>query len=91
MATIAVRVYNCLTVMAEYIEMAMKNAKFEELEDGTYYAELSRFQGVWAEGETITEAREELREVLQEWIEMRLPDNDLGIPVVGGINVRQLL
>ncbi len=77
--------------MTEYIELAMKKAKFENLEDGTIYAEIPGFAGVWAEGDTIPEVREELREVLQEWIELRLPDNDLGIPVVGGINVRQLL
>ncbi len=78
-------------MMTGYIEFAMKKAKFENLGDGTIYAEIPGFAGVWAEGDTIPEVREELREVLQEWIELRLPDNDLGIPVVGGMNVRQLL
>jgi predicted RNase H-like HicB family nuclease len=90
MATIAVQVYNYPTVMTEYIEMAMQNAGFETLEDGTIYAEIPGFQGVWAEGETIPEVREELREVLQEWVEFRLL-KDLSIPRVGGIDVKQLV
>ena len=78
-------------MMTEYIALAMQRAEFEELEDGTVYAEIPDFQGVWAEGDTIQEAREELEEVLQEWIEFRLPDEDLYIPTVGGLDVRRLV
>ena len=76
--------------MTEYIEMAMREATFENLEDGTIYAEIPGFRGVWANGETIPEVREELREALQEWIEFRLP-KDLDIPRVGGIDVKHLV
>ena len=76
--------------MTEYIELAMKKAEFETLEDGTFYAEIPGFRGVWAEGETLPEVREELREVLQEWVEFRLP-KDLEIPKVGGIDVKHLV
>jgi len=51
-------------MMTEYIEMAMREATFEDLEDGTIYAEIPRFRGVWAHGETIPEVSEELREAL---------------------------
>jgi predicted RNase H-like HicB family nuclease len=76
--------------MTEYIELAMKKAEFETLEDGTFYAEIPGLRGVWAEGETIPEVREELREVLQEWVEFRLP-KDLEIPRVRGIDLKHLV
>lgn len=77
-------------MMAEYIDMAMRDATFESLEDGTVYGEIPGFRGVWSEGDTISEARQELREVLQEWIELRLPKGR-DIPKVDGIDVNQLV
>ncbi len=77
-------------MMTEYIEMAMQKATFERLDDGTVYGEIPGFRGVWSEGENIPEARGELREVLQEWIEFRLP-RDLDIPKVWDIDVKQLI
>ena len=77
-------------MMTEYIELAMEKAEFETLEDGAIYAEIPGFRGVWAEGETIPEVRKELREVLQEWVELRLP-KDLDIPKVDGIDVKHLV
>lgn len=58
-------------MMAGYIDSAVSQASFEELEDGTLYAEIPGFRGVWADGEDVPEAREELREVLRDWIEFR--------------------
>ncbi len=76
--------------MSEYIEMAMEKATYERLEDGTWYAEIPGFRGVWADGDTESEAREELREVLQDWIEFRA-SRDLEIPKVGSIEAKQLV
>lgn len=80
------RVYTRNTMMTEYIQLAMQEAEFETLDDGTIYAEIPSFRGVWADGEDIPEVCEELREVLQEWVELRLAMN-LDIPKVGGIDV----
>ncbi len=76
--------------MSEYIEMAMEKATYERLEDGTWYAAIPGFKGVWADGDAESEAREELREVLQGWIEFRA-SRDLEIPKVGSIDVKQLV
>ncbi len=77
-------------MMTEYLDMAMQVATYEILEDGTVYGEIPGFRGVWAEGVTIPEVRTELREVLQEWIELRLI-RELDIPKVGGIDVKHLV
>jgi len=68
-------------MMAEYVDSALNHASFEELEDGTLYAEIPGFKGVWASGEDVPEVREELREVLQDWIEFRTR-RDLELPTV---------
>lgn len=70
--------YKALT---EYMDSAMSQASFEELEDGTLYAEIPGFRGVWASGEDVPAASEELREVLRDWIGLRTT-RGLEIPTV---------
>ena len=56
-------------ILAEYIEIAMRDADFVIfVEDGTYYGEIYGFQGVWANADTLEECRQELKEVLEGWI-----------------------
>ena len=55
--------------MTEYIENAMKTAKYEILpDDKSFYAYLPDFQGVYANASTIEECRIQLREVLEDWL-----------------------
>ena len=57
----------------EYIETAVSMAIYKVLDDdGSYFGEIPGLQGVWANNETIDECREELREVLEGWIELGL-------------------
>ncbi len=37
-------------------------------DNGTYYAEIPGLQGVWANADTLEECREELRELVEDWI-----------------------
>ena len=56
-------------VLAEYIELAMRDADFVIfVEDGTYFGEIYGFQGAWANADTLEECRKELAEVLEGWI-----------------------
>lgn len=48
---------------------------------------ISEFNGVWANAENLETCREELREVLEEWILLRVSKN-LPIPEVGGIKLK---
>ncbi len=53
----------------EYIDIAIGMATYKVLDDdGTYYGEIPGLQGVWANADTLDECREELREVLEDWI-----------------------
>lgn len=54
--------------MAEYVYNAMSKARYQILEDGTYYADIFLCPGVWATGETIDECRDMLKDALLEWL-----------------------
>jgi len=74
-------------VLTRYIQAAMRRAQYEVLEDdGTYYAEIPGFQGVWANAPTLEECREELQEVLEEWIVLSFK-KELPLPVIEGIDL----
>jgi predicted RNase H-like HicB family nuclease len=52
-----------------YIQNALKKAHYKILSDNEgYYGWIDEFQGVWANAETLEECREQLHEVLEEWL-----------------------
>jgi predicted RNase H-like HicB family nuclease len=56
-------------MLTTYIHAAMHHARYEILpSDGTFYGEIPGFNGVYAEADTLEACREELAEVLEEWI-----------------------
>ncbi|MBF0550537.1 MAG: type II toxin-antitoxin system HicB family antitoxin [Deltaproteobacteria bacterium] len=55
-------------------------------DDGTYYAEIPECNGVYANAETLEGCREELTEVLEEWVLFRIHKN-LPLPVIDGIGL----
>ena len=68
-------------MLTEYIHAALKKANYMLLDDGSWYADIPDFQGVWANGETVEDCRSELKEVLEEWLMLKIRDDD-PIPVV---------
>ncbi len=71
-------------MISEYIVTAMRHAKYEILQnDGSYYGEIPECNGVYASAALLEDCREELREVLEEWVLFRVYKN-LPIPVIDG-------
>ena len=65
----------------------MRTAHYEILaDDGTYYGEVPECRGVYANARTLEECRNELAEVLEDWLLMRIHKN-LAIPVIGGLEL----
>ena len=62
--------------MAEYVYNAMSKARYQVLEDGSYYADVFLCPGVWATGDTVEECRDVLRDVLFEWVLAAYEDRD---------------
>lgn len=74
-------------MLTTYIQAAMRRAKYEILsDDSTYYGEIPGFDGVYANTGTLEACRDELAEVLEEWILFRISRN-LNLPVVDGIEL----
>jgi len=74
-------------MLKDYIQAAMRQAKYEILpDDGSFYGEIPGFDGVYANADKLENCREELEEVLEEWILMRVSRN-LALPVVEGIEL----
>lgn len=70
-------------MIKEYMHAAVKYADYKKLEDGSWYAEIKELPGVWANANTLEACRSELIEVLEEWLLLKIRDND-SIPVIDG-------
>ncbi|HPA45106.1 MAG TPA: type II toxin-antitoxin system HicB family antitoxin [bacterium] len=73
-------------MIQDYLNAALKEAKYKTLDNGEWFAEIPGFQGVWANGRTVEECRSELIEVLEEWLILKIRDGD-EIPTVEGIEI----
>ena len=73
-------------VLTDYIQQALAQAVYEDLEDGTFGATIPPCWGVIAFGNTMPECQEELQSVLEEWM---LTGFKLGdeLPVIAGIDL----
>lgn len=74
-------------MLLEYINAALRHARYEILpDDGTYYGEIPECSGVYANATALKDCRDELREVLEEWILFRVHRN-LSLPIIDGIEL----
>lgn len=73
-------------MLIEYIQAALRHARYEILSDGSFYGEIPGFQGVFANAKTLEACREELREVLEGWIILGLQLAH-ELPAVDGIKL----
>ncbi|MCA1668669.1 MAG: type II toxin-antitoxin system HicB family antitoxin [Thermomicrobia bacterium] len=64
-------------MLTTYIHTAMRHAANKMYEDGIFFATIPGFQGVWAHAGTVEECREELREVLEDWLFLSIADHDV--------------
>jgi predicted RNase H-like HicB family nuclease len=74
-------------MLSRYIQAAMRQAKYKVLPDnGSYYGEIPGFEGVYANAELLGDCRDELLEVLEQWIFNRLSKN-LPLPTMDGLKL----
>jgi predicted RNase H-like HicB family nuclease len=73
-------------MITEYCQKALRKAQYRKLEDGTWFVEIPGFTGVWANGESVEGCRLELIDVLEEWLILKLRDQD-PIPHVDGVSL----
>jgi predicted RNase H-like HicB family nuclease len=75
-------------LLTEYVQAALKKAHYEILpDDGSYYGEIAKFKGVYSNANTLEECRNELREVLEDWILVSI-SHHLPLPVIDNIELK---
>lgn len=71
-----------------YMHEALKLTAVSRLQDSShFFAEIPGFEGVWASHEDLSACVAELRDVLFDWIVLKIEHNDRDIPVVAGISL----
>ena len=55
-------------MIIEYGKKAIERAEYKKLVDGSWFTEIPGFQGVWANGDSVEQCRNELVTVLEEWL-----------------------
>ena len=74
-------------MIRQYVDEALRSARYDKLEDGTFYGEVPRLRGVLATAETLEGCRSRLAEVVEEWVLIRVA-RKLSVPRLGGVRVR---
>lgn len=73
-------------MLTKYIQAAMSHATYKLFEDGSFWGEIPLVPGVWANASTLEACREELQDVLEDWLLASIADHD-PVPVVDGIDL----
>ncbi len=56
----------------QFLDQNLRRAKYKILKDGTYFGEVPKFRGVWANAKNLETCRQELSEVLEDWILLKV-------------------
>ena len=73
-------------MLTEYIRAVMREARYETMEDGRFFAVIPPCEGLWADRDTLEGARERLQEVLEDWIFIKARHAD-AFPVITGVDI----
>jgi predicted RNase H-like HicB family nuclease len=77
-------------MIREYMDGAMRKAKYEILEDdASYYGEIPECPGVWANAKTLEECREELEAVLEDWLLVGISLHHT-LPIIDGLDINSI-
>ena len=73
-------------MIQEYVDAALRHADYQKLPDASWFAAVPGLDGAWANAATVEACRAELRDVLEEWLLLKLRDDD-DIPPIDGVKV----
>lgn len=75
-------------MLTDYIQRAMKKARYELMENGRYFGTIPGCAGVWAQARTLESCRAELQGTLEDWLLLGL---QLGhkLPVIAGLDLNR--
>lgn len=77
-------------MLTEYIEEALKRARYEIIEDEEpFYGEVTDLPGIWATGKTLEECRANLKQTIEDWIILSIKKG-LPIPKLGEFEIKDV-
>jgi len=77
-------------VLSKYLQLAMRSASYEEMEDGAWFGEIPGFEGLWASAPDRGACQTALEDSLGDWLIFSFK-RAIDVPIVEGIdlNVRE--
>jgi predicted RNase H-like HicB family nuclease len=75
-------------ILSDYIALAMAQAAYDKLEDGTFAGRIPACPGVIAFADTLRLCEEELRSTLEDWLLVGLKMGH-PLPVIENLNLNQ--
>jgi predicted RNase H-like HicB family nuclease len=73
-------------MITTYLDKALRRARYKQVDGGAFCATVPGLQGVLATGSTLETCRDQLAEVVEEWILVRVA-RGLRVPPLGGVKV----
>ena len=74
------------TMIIKYCQKAIESPEYKKRADGSWFADLNGFHGIWANGDSVEQCRNELVMVLEEWFLLKMRDGG-SAPDVAGLKV----
>jgi predicted RNase H-like HicB family nuclease len=75
-------------MLIDYIEAAMRRAKYEMLADEGFVGTIPGFRGLIGHARSLERCRDDLYGALQAWLLLKLQHGDRDLPVVDGMKPR---
>lgn len=63
-------------MLSEFIVKKLKEARYKFLRDWSYFGEIPGLAGVWTNAKNLEDCREELKEVLEDWLLLKIRDRE---------------
>ena len=63
-------------MLSEFMERKLKKASYKLLKNGSYFGEIPGLNGVWANAKNLEDCRKELKEVLEDWLLLKIRDKE---------------
>ncbi len=73
-------------MLVRYIDTALRRARYRQMDDDSFCATVPGLRGVVAIGRTVEACRDQLAQVVEEWVLIRIA-RGLKVPPLGGARV----
>jgi predicted RNase H-like HicB family nuclease len=74
-------------MLTDYVQAAMRKAKYKILSPGEgFFGQIPGIKGAWANASTLEDCRDEFRQVLEDWMFVRVRHR-MTLPIISGIDL----